>query len=301
MKGLFAALILALVLCNAAHAEAPRVVTSIKPLHALAAAVMEGVAMPQVLIKGGGSVHAYALRMSDAAILSNAQVVFWIGPTFENFLVRPLNALGQNARIVALMDAPGITVRPARSGGLWDADQDKHDDGRKDGHIWLDPGNAKAIAFTMVEVLSAADPANAARYGRNALAVQAKLDALDAELLAKLAPVAAKPFVVFHDAYQYLEAHYGLHAVGSITMSADRAAGAQRINQIKQQVGATDDLCIFAEPQFEPKLIGTLIEGTDAKTGVLDPEASTLPAGAGLYADLMRGLADNLVSCLAVP
>ncbi len=296
MKALSAAFLLAASLCTAAHAEAPRVLTSIKPLHALAAAVMDGGGTPDVLIKGGGSVHGYTLRMSDAAVISKAQVVFWIGPEFETFLVRPLNALGKSARVVSLMEVPGLTLLPARSGGLWDADID-HGGVRKDGHLWLDPTNAKAIVAVMAQTLSAVDPENAARYAGNASAATAQLDALDGELREKLAPIHSKPFVVFHDAYQYFEAHYGLRSVGSITVSADRAAGAKRIDQIKKQMG-TDGMCVFAEPQFEPKLIDTLIEGTGAKTGVLDPEGSTLDAGPGLYADLMRGLADNLVSCL---
>jgi len=305
MKGLSAALLLSVLFCAAARAEAPRVVASIKPLHALAAAVMDGVGTPEVLIKGGGSVHAYALRMSDAAVLSKAQVMFWIGPEFETFLVRPLNAIGQTSRVVALMEAPELTLLPARSGGPWDAGEENHggrnESSRKDGHLWLDPANAKAIVAVMAHTLSAIDPANVARYDRNAAAVTAQLDALDGELRVKLAPIQSKPFVVFHDAYQYLEAHYGLRAVGAITVNAERAAGARRVSQIKQQIGTAGPICIFAEPQFEPKLINALIEGTGAKTGVLDPEGSTLPAGPGLYSNLMHGLADNLISCLATP
>ncbi len=304
MKGLSVAVLLSVLSCAAARAEAPRVVASIKPLQALAAAVMDGVATPEVLIKGGGTVHAYALRMSNAAVLSKAQVMFWIGPDFETFLVRPLKALGENARAVALMDAPGIKILPARAGGLWDTGEGNHAaprGGRRDGHLWLDPDNAKTIVAIMAQTLSAADPANAARYAGNALAAAAQLDALDGELRAKLAPVNAKPFVVFHDAYQYLEAHFGLRAVGAITVNAKRAAGARRVSQIKQQIGTAGPLCVFAEPQFEPKLVAMLIDGTDARTGVLDPEGSTLPAGPALYSNLMRGLADNLISCLETP
>ena len=70
--------------------------------------------------------------------------------------------------------------------------------------------------------------------------------------------------------------------------------------EIKDKIRTLQAACVFAEPQFEPKLIQTLIGGTSAKIGTLDPEASTLPAGPNLYFDLMRGLANNLRNCLAL-
>jgi zinc transport system substrate-binding protein len=300
MKVLFAALILSASLWSATHAAAPRVVTSIKPLQSLAAGVMDGIATPDVLIKGSGSLHAYALRPSEAAALNAADVIFWIGPAFETFLEKPLQALGTRARTVTLMQAPGIKVLPARAGGSWQEAAESHGDW-DDGHVWLDPANAKAIVAAMAEALAAADPANAAGYRSNAMTLQSKLDALDTDLRNRLDTVKTQPFVVFHDAYQYLEARYGLRALGSITVSAERAAGARRIKQIRDQIGASQHICIFAEPQFEPKLVQMLAGETGAKTGVLDPEGSTLQSGPDLHFNLMRALADNLIDCLKAP
>lgn len=297
MNGLSAVFGLLAVLCATGAQAAPRVVASIKPLQSLAAGVMDGIATPDVLIKGSASVHAYALRPSDADLLNTADVVFWVDPAFESFLEKPLRALGGNARIVSLKDSPNLKVLPARNGGLWRGN-DGHDAGGQDGHLWLDPDNAKVMVAMMAEVLSAADASNAARYRANAVVMYAKLDALDAELRARLAPVALRPFIVFHDAYQYFENSYSLNAVGSITVSADRAPGARRVLSLKQRVGS-DSLCVFAEPQFEPKLVRMLIGETHARTGVLDPEGSLLAPGPDLYFVLMRDLAESLSGCLA--
>jgi zinc transport system substrate-binding protein len=300
MKVLFVALMFSMSVWSAAQAAAPRVVTSIKPVQSLAAGVMDGVGTPEVLIRGSGSLHAYALRPSEAEALNTADVIFWNGPAFETFLEKPLQALGTRARIVTLMQAPGITLLPAREGGLWQDAGETHGSG-SDGHIWLDPANAKAIVSAMAETLAAIDTANAARYRSNAVSLQSNLDALDTELRNRLEPVKATPFVVFHDAYQYLEARYGLRALGSITVSAERAAGARRIKQIRDQIGTSERICIFAEPQFEPKLVHMLAGETGAKTAVLDPEGSTLQSGPDLHFNLMRALADNLIACLKAP
>jgi len=299
MRVLFAAFMLSVSLWPAAHAAPPRVVTSIKPLQSLAAGVMEGIGTPDVLIKGGGSPHAYALRPSEAAALNAADVIFWIGPAFENFLEKPLQALGARARTASLMQASGITLLPARHGGLWQ-DTESHGEG-SDGHIWLDPANAKAIAATMAETLAAIDTVNAARYRSNAVSLGSELDALDAELRHRLEAVKSTPFIVYHDAYQYLEARYGLRALGSLTVNAERAAGGRRIKQIRDQIGGSARLCVFAEPQFQPKLVQMLVNETGAKTGVLDPEGSTLQSGPDLHFNLMRALADNLIDCLKAP
>ena len=304
-------LLLAIALVPALEAQAvaplaatPRVVVSIKPLHSLAAGVMAGVAEPEVLIKGGGSLHDYALRPSEARALSRANLVFWVGPVLETFMERPLAALAGKARVVAMIAMPGVKVQPSREGGLWedglrkDAGEPlRHGDG-VDGHIWLDPGNAAAIVAGMAEALGAFDQSNAGRYRENAAAMQAKLSALDGELRAKLARVKEKPFVVFHDAYQYFEASYGLRAVGSITLSPDRAPGAGRVAEVKRKIAGLGPVCVFSEPQFQPRIVEMLIRGTAAKTGMLDPEGTTIGPGAELYFDVARGLAASLVACL---
>ena len=166
-------------------------------------------------------------------------------------------------------------------------------------HLWLDPGNAKTIVEAAVRALSEADPANAERYEANGAAAIASLDALDRELKAALAPVQDAPFVVFHDAYQYYEAHYGLTAVGSITVSEARAPGAKRLREVREKIVDSGARCVFSEPQFEPALVATVIEGTPARTGVLDPIGADLAEGPEAYGAVMRGLATALNKCLA--
>jgi zinc transport system substrate-binding protein len=287
----------------------PKVVASIKPIASLVDGVMAGVGTPSVIVGAGQSLHTFSMKPSDAKALNDADVVFWVGEGLETFLAKPIHSLSSKATVVELMDSPGIKLLKGREGGVWEEHTDKaadhdhdhdHDDHENDGHIWLDPDNAKALVSAIHIALSEVDAVNAATYASNAKSLSARIDGLDAELKKSLAPIAQRPFVVFHDGYQYFETHYGLNAVGSITVSPDRMPGAKRVREIKDKIKTLKAACVFAEPQFEPKLIQTLIGGTSAKTGTLDPEASTLPAGPNLYFDLMRGLANNLRSCLAL-
>ncbi len=173
-----------------------------------------------------------------------------------------------------------------------------HDHGPVDMHIWLTPDNARPMLDAIVEALSAEDPANAARYAANSEGVLTELADLDAEIAARLAPVGAKPYVVFHDAYQYFEAHYGLRPVGAISVNPERAPGAKRLAALREVIAERDAVCVFSEPQFEPALVATIVEGTAAKSGELDPLGADLPIGPDSYFALLRGLADSLVTCL---
>lgn len=294
--------LLALALPAAAAAPAPTVVASVRPVHAIAAAVMRGVGTPQLLLGSGASLHAHPMKPSEARALSRAKVVFWVGPSLESFLVKPLGALAGKAQVVALLNAPGVQTLPVRSGGLWDAGAPAAGAANiPDGHIWLDPRNAVAMANAMAEILAVVDSDHAADYWANTERFSREVMALDRDLHLRLAPVREKPFLVFHDAYQYFESRYRLAALGSVSVTPEQPPGAGRLSAIQDKLreeGVEGKVCIFAEPQFEPRQVQMLVDSTGARTGVLDPEGVGLKDGPGLYFTLLRGLADELVRCL---
>jgi zinc transport system substrate-binding protein len=293
---------------------APAVVASTKPVHSLVSAVMGDTGSPTLLVKGAASPHTYSLRPSDAAALESADVVFWTGHGMELFLGEALETLSTDATVVELAEAPGIELLPIREGGAFEPHADEHDThgehedheehahheehAEGDMHFWLDPENAKLMVTEIAEALSAADPDNAPVYAANAEAEQARLDALEAELTATLAPAAGKPFLVFHDAYQYFENRFDLDVAGTVTVSPEAMPGAARIDELRAKVAELGATCVFAEPNFEPAIVATIIEGTSAQAGTLDPEGSALAEGPDLYHELLRGIATSLVDCL---
>jgi zinc transport system substrate-binding protein len=306
-----------LLAAGSAHAEGPNVVVSIKPIHSLVASIMRGVGEPALIVEGAASPHTYSMKPSNASALEKANIVFWVGHGLEAFLEKPLESLGSGAKIVELDDAPGLEKLNFREGGAFEAHDDgdaheagaeghapeeaghHHDEGEFDMHLWLDPANAKAMAAEIEKTLAAADPDNAATYKTNLDALGARLDALDKKLAETVAPIKDKPFVVFHDAYQYFEHRYHVKVAGSITVSPETLPGAARLKQIHQKIVELGATCVFAEPQFEPKLVNVVLEGTPAKSGTLDPEAATLEAGPDLYFQLMEGIGTSLKTCLS--
>lgn len=294
----------------------PRVVASILPVHSLVAAVMQDVGEPELLIRGSGSPHDHALRPSDLRSLNDASAVFWIGPGLESFLVRPLESAGETLSVpllaVPLLEVSGLSGRgleplPLREGGLWEAhehDGHAHDESAEhehadlDPHVWLDPRRARVLVKRIATVLGEIDPGNRAVYQRNSAALQDRLEQLEREIDALLEPVRTTPYIVFHDAYQYFEQRFGTNAVGSLTLGPEQSPGARRISEIRARIIDRGARCVFREPQFEPALIATLLDDTEARGGVLDPLGAELAPGPDAYPILLRTLAESLHDCL---
>lgn len=295
-----------------AHAEIA-VVTTMKPVHALVAMVMGDTGTPKLIVDGATSPHTYALKPSDAKALGNATVIFRMSERVETFTVKLAKSLPKQAEMITLNDAPGLALLPVRSGttfekekhGGHDHDEDEHGHGKKpgaapvmDGHAWLDPDNASIMIGRIAAVLSAKDAANAAAYAANAAKAKTEIEALKVEIAAALKPLAGKPFILFHDATQYFETRFGLNAVGSISTSPEIPPSGKRLSVLRQKIASLGATCVFSEPNFEAKVVASVTEGSAAKTGLIDPEGATLPAGPGHYAASLRKLAASHVSCL---
>ena len=330
LKSIFLTSALISSLSFTANAEI-NVVASVKPIHSLVSGVMEGIGRPDLIVKGAASPHTYSLRPSQAKQLEDADLVFWMGHELESFLEQPLEAIATKAHVVELIDSSKLKKIKMREGGMFDAhahddhdEHEEHDDhdepeghddhdeheghddhdeheghGEFDVHVWLDPENAKVLVDEIKLALIELDPVNASKYEANSNKMNTKLDQLMDEVSNKLKSEQGKGYVVFHDAYQYFEQRFGMSAVGSITVSPEVVPGANRIRELKEKINELNAHCVFSEPQFEPKLVSTVIEGTKANKGVLDPLGASINDGPELYFTLIRNMADSLHECLS--
>ncbi|KJZ36785.1 zinc ABC transporter substrate-binding protein [Pseudomonas fluorescens] len=297
---IFVAFVASFLLIGSAHAEV-KVLTSIKPLQLIAAAVQDGVAIPEVLLPPGASPHNYALRPSDVRKVQSVDLLYWIGPDMEGFLPRVLN--GRTLPSVAVQDLPGLKLRHFAEDSqshAEDADEHDHDHrpGTLDAHLWLSPVNARVIASKMSADLSAADPANAARYQSNLKAFDERLDALDLRLKARLAGIAGKPYFVFHEAFDYFEDAYGLKHTGVFSVAAEVQPGAQHVATMRARLQEVGKTCVFSEPPLRPRLAETLVAGLPVKLAELEALGGYTPATAQGYEQVLEKLGNDLAGCL---
>jgi zinc transport system substrate-binding protein len=288
-----------------AMAEVPRVVTDIPPVHALVSQVMGDLGTPTLLLTKGADEHDFALRPSQATEVATAELVVWIGPELTPWLDAALQNRAEGAAALALLDAEGTMTRPYAEHAEADRDAteaDGHDDHDHDGtdpHAWLDPDNGKIWLSLIAAELSRLDPNNATTYATNAATATADIDTLDAEITALLAPVKDRPIVMFHDAFEYYAAQYGLTIAGTIALGDAASPGAQRLSELRATMQSGEVLCIFPEVQHDPALVAQMAEGTGARIGgALDPVGSSLTPGPGAYAELLKGMARTIADCV---
>ena len=279
------------------------IVASIKPVHALVAGVMGDLGTPHLLLAAPTSAHHFTLKPSQARALQNADIVFWIGPGMEQPLTKALATLAADAQSVALDDSAGLV--------LFDFDDDGHDDhGTKDKHdghgghginphIWLDPFNAQIMLGVIADHLGKADPVNARAYQANADAIRQTFAQLQIDIARQLAPFAESEFLVLHDAHIYFERRFGMRAHAAITTEPDVMPTAAKIKKLRHDLESHPMDCIFGEPFLGQKAVRLTAEGNDIRIGQLDPLGSQLPAGASLYADLLKSYAAAFKACLA--
>jgi zinc transport system substrate-binding protein len=281
---------------------APKIVVSIAPIHSLVSLLAKGISQPQLLLPPGGSPHSASLRPSQARAMAEADLMIWIGPELESFLRVPVSRLIRPAAVMQLLELEELKRIPQRHGGLWEdehAEEASHDHQGTNPHIWLSPENARQIVDSIGKRLIRIDPQNSAAYQRNLEELQRRIEQLRQELSAQLAPIRQRPYLVFHDAYPYFENSFSLNAIGSIRISAERAPGARRLQQIRNKISKSAAVCLFTEPQFSPTLAESLAKGSNLKLGELDPLGTVTATGDDGWFQLMRALADNLSECLA--
>ena len=236
-----------------------------------------------------------------------------VSENLEPYTSKIVEALPASVTLVTLAESPGMLLLDQRHGGTFEkhehysaATELHHDDHHdhnaheaKDGHIWLDTGNAKIMVEAVAKVLKSKYPAHSDRIASNTSAVLAKIDVLTTGLANQLAPLKGRPFIVFHDAYQYFENRFAMPAAGSITVSPASQPSAKRLTEVRKKIIELGAACVFAEPGFQPQLVAAVTEGTAARAGSLDPEGVLLTPNPDLYFQLMRGLAQSMTSCLS--
>ncbi len=284
------------------QAKVPRVATDIPPIHSLVSQVMGTLGTPKLIVPPGTSPHGYAMRPSEARALQAADVVFWMGQDLTAWFGRAIQTLAANATTVALSESKNLIRHPYRTTKNFDIHthgEGEHENTAKiDPHLWLDPDNALIFLDVIATTLARLDASHADTYLNNAARAKAALEALKLELTATVQPIRGRPFIVFHDAYHYFEHRFDVEAAGSVSIGDASSPGPARIAAIRGKVQTLGATCVFSEPQFEPKLIATIIEKTAARSGILDPVGATLKPGPDQYSQLLRHLAHSLLTCL---
>ena len=178
----------------------PLVVATIYPLHSIAAAIMDGLNPPELLIDANVSPHHFSLKPSQVKKLQSSDLILWVGPDIEFPLTKVVKDLPSKRYLTLAEHIPYINNDP---------------------HIWLGPENAKLISDLLVDRLINIDPSNKIIYEQNSKIFKDKLDTLVIDIENKLSTLNNVPYLVMHNAFRYFERRFNLNNSGKSDFSAN--------------------------------------------------------------------------------
>ena len=262
----------------------PFVVSTLRPIHLLVRQVMDGVGEPALLGAGVEHAHGGTLSPSERRALSNADLVFWIGPTLEPGLARAIDADVS----IALGEGGGEPDNGSRT------DRSDLDGARdKDPHIWLAPDEAIEMIEAIAAALSERDPSNASVYAANLEALGAEITTAKDALQNRLSAVADRPYVVEHNAYAHFAEAMGLSDAIALSEDGHSGTSAARLREVAALVAARGVDCVIVEPGTSDRLARAL-----GRSSMKTVEADPLGRGADGYVEMLESVAIAFGTCL---
>lgn len=273
------ALLLGLLLLSQQGVQAAmQVVTTTSDLKSL----VEAVGGPHVsvtsLVPAGSEAEEYAPRPQDIDRLRAADMVVRVGVDYDLWLDRLLRQTGRRALARsgdAYVDASNaIVLLEVKGGGVGGGG---HAHGVGNPHYWLDPNNAAVITGNVVEALARLDPANAKFYERQRNEFLARLDERIKQWTSRLAPLAGKPLITYHNNWPYLARRFRLNFIGTLEPRPGVAPSAAELARLIKRMQAEKVAVIVRHPQEPSRDVDFLARKTGARVAVLAASVGDLP------------------------
>lgn len=282
-----------------AKARPVAILTDVAPVQALVSQLTKDLQTPDQLIASMQSIHDHALKPSDIRRLQAADLIIWLGPqstpSLAGIMARPefaRNALELNALAGTLLLArrkPGLLMASANAAPVPDA---------HDPHTWLYPPSARLWADHIATRLIALDPENAAIYRANNHELQAEIAQIETEGKVMLTVPGARPFLQFHDAFQYFEEYFNLSPLGTVTADDEDAASLGTILSLRAELANHPSTCLFLRDHLQAERAHALADIPGVITTEIDAlgrDGNAVPAS---YPALISGIVAAFAKCL---
>lgn len=262
-------------LSTASYADS--VMTTVKPLAMIIQAVAPKGITVNYLVPGNQCPHEYSMRPSDSRKLKESSHFFWLGKDFEP-IMRPEAAIASSS---VNLTASFATQPKLTKGGT---------------HIWLNPMTALALATSAAETLTIGYPQKKNEIAQRLTTFKKEITAIDVDLKRHLANSTTKGFVGLHDAYGNLSTEFGLNQLTAFYQVNEQMIGIASRAALKKKLSNTDEVCVFAQPQFQIKPITTLLSGHKLKILNIDPLATGDSGNAG-YIEYFKDISKQIKTC----
>ena len=198
------------------------------------------------IVPVGASPETFQPTPQSIAVLNGAQLVVENGTGIDAWVDRMVRGADvPRSRVLVITDGmPVVGGNP---------------------HLWMDPVLAKTYVAKILAALVRIDPAHESAFKKNAIAYDAKLDALTAWIRSQVAtiPPARRQLIVFHDAWPYFAKRFGIHIVGSLVPAPGQEPNPRRLAQLVTLARKLHVRAVFAEPEYSAKLANAFAGSAD--------------------------------------
>ncbi len=268
----------------------PQVVVSIKPVHALLSALMQGVAEPRLLLPDGVPPWRYEADADALAAIERADLLLWVGPELETALGRQLRGHPPRGRVLELLASDALKILPGRGPAQ-----------ARDPWFWLDTRNMLILTDELTRLLAAMDPGRAHVYLRNRLALLPDLSRLDSEMENLYKNISGHPVLLYHDTQQYFEQAYALKVAASAMTPGDGAPSAADLLQLRGLLDRRPASCLFVEAGMPTPNLDLLQAGLTVRVIPLGSLGQGLAPGPDLYEKVIRRNFEAFRVCASRP
>ena len=258
-----------------------KVVASIKPIHSIASAIIQGVDEVDLLLDLQQSAHHFHLKPSQISLLNKADLVIAINPNMEEGISKILTNLPKQKTL-----------------NVVDSEHDEHDESSINYHVWLDVSKMQLFAKKLTNKFISLDPKNKAVFNKNLQALELNLSKLDADIKVQLDQYKRTPIVSYSQALApFLNANQ-LNLITSVVNNHEQRLSAKRILDARKAIKNNSVECLLSTVEIAPKRTRTVAEGFNIQNISIDIIGSNLNRGPNLYPKLMHNIANTVEHCL---
>lgn len=245
---------------------------------------VEGVEVSLLVNQQTSCLHDYTLTVGDMKAIEGADIIVMNGAGLEDFMDDALSA--SDAQVIDC--SAGIDLLPAQG-------HEGHDhDTEYDPHIWMSYENAALMLENIETGLGELDAEHAEDYSSN---LDNAVNALGYDP-DRLSLLSGKPFITFHDGFQYFAQATGLNLLKAIEEEEGSEASAAEIKEIVALIEEYNIPSIFTEVNGSDATAQAIARETGCKVYQLDLIMSGDGTGIQPYIDAMEKNIDTIVEAL---
>ncbi len=232
------------------------------------------------LVASNQSPHDFSLKPSDMRKVVKADMVIWIGPDIEPFLVNLMRNKDRQIQLSHLVEEDG-------------SEEDQDTEGEHDHHephLWLQPDTIPSLLAAVQKRMDLPIPTQfLTQYNKWLKATELNFSGLK-----------GRGFISYHDAFHPWVEYFGLKQLDVVTHNPEKPVGTRHVVQVRKLLESGAAHCIFVEPQFTGRLLDKLTQGLKVKRIKIDPLASLYQVESANFLSFFNNLNTQFQRCLSL-